>query len=255
MSVTIAHQLKAAREQRGLSLADAAHATRIPAIRLAQMEEGNFAAFGSMAYARSFVVLYSSFLGVDASAFVSKLPKPQLGGASDYRYLTTSLGPWVEDQKTVRHRFSTRAHRHPKQHANPGLHAMLIFLGVAACTTILGVESFSAKGVRSINQAPMSSASTPPTTRAVTMVKPLSTEVNVAAVSSEHAKPITFAIAKPSAPHREPNLLASTTLTPSPVAPPPTPKEEVRVPDVTGFRVERAEPVTDDTAPAYSPDL
>lgn len=88
-------KLKAARESRGLSLADAAHKTRIPISRLVQLEEGNYAAFGSMAYARSFLRSYSKFLEVDADEVILGLPTPVLGGPDDYRHLTDSFGPWV----------------------------------------------------------------------------------------------------------------------------------------------------------------
>ncbi len=99
MSVThqpLCEKLKATREGRGLSLADVAHVTRIPIPRLCQLEEGNYAAFGNMAYARGFIRIYSQFLGIDAEAFISGLPEPVLGGSADYRHLTESFGPWID---------------------------------------------------------------------------------------------------------------------------------------------------------------
>jgi len=91
----LSEKLKAARESRGLSLADVAHKTRIPIPRLVQLEEGNYAAFGSMAYARSFIRTYSKYLEVDAEEVIQGLPTPVLGGPDDYRHLTESYGPWV----------------------------------------------------------------------------------------------------------------------------------------------------------------
>ena len=91
MHQPLCEKLKATREGRGLSLADVAHLTRIPIPRLCQLEEGNYAAFGNMAYARGFIRIYSQFLGVDAEAFISGLPEPVLGGAADYRHLPTLL--------------------------------------------------------------------------------------------------------------------------------------------------------------------
>jgi transcriptional regulator with XRE-family HTH domain len=91
----IGQTLKAAREQRGLSLLDAAHQTRIPVARLHLLEQDNYAAFGSMTYARSFLRRYSQFLGVDATTILHDLPGGVLGGPRDYRYLTESLGLWV----------------------------------------------------------------------------------------------------------------------------------------------------------------
>ena len=95
MEQTLSQKLKATRESRGLSLADAAHATRIPIPRLQQLESANYAAFGNMAYARSFIRLYSRYLGVNADTVISELPEPILGGSADYRYLTETFGPWV----------------------------------------------------------------------------------------------------------------------------------------------------------------
>ena len=99
MDAPLSEMLKAAREARGLTLEDAAHATRIPVPRLRQLEAGNYAAFGNMAYARGFIRLYGRYLQVDAEDFVTGLPDPVLGGPADYRYLTENLGPWVLDRR------------------------------------------------------------------------------------------------------------------------------------------------------------
>lgn len=93
----LCEKLRVARESRGLTLADVAHETRIPVSRLVQLEEGNFAAFGNMAYARGFIKIYSRFLDVDAQELLADLPDPvSLGGRDDYRHLTDSYGPWVD---------------------------------------------------------------------------------------------------------------------------------------------------------------
>ncbi|MBK8093537.1 MAG: helix-turn-helix domain-containing protein [Verrucomicrobiaceae bacterium] len=99
MHLTLGQRMKAAREARGLSLADAAHETRVPAQRLHHLETDNIAAFGSMTYARSFLKLYSDYLDVDASEVLHELPPAMLGGPQDYRYLTDSLGPWLAERK------------------------------------------------------------------------------------------------------------------------------------------------------------
>ncbi|MFZ4595565.1 MAG: helix-turn-helix domain-containing protein [Verrucomicrobiaceae bacterium] len=99
MDAPLSETLKAAREARGLTLEDAAHATRIPVPRLRQLETGNYAAFGNMAYARGFIRLYGRYLDVDAQEFSTGLPDPVLGGPSDYRYLTESYGPWIGDRR------------------------------------------------------------------------------------------------------------------------------------------------------------
>ncbi len=69
----IGQKLRAAREKRGLTLSDVAHATRIPESRLILLEQDNFAAFGSMTYARMFLKAYSKYLGIDASEAIEAL--------------------------------------------------------------------------------------------------------------------------------------------------------------------------------------
>lgn len=95
MLTPIGHLLKAAREKRGLSLLDASHQTRIPVARLHMLEQDNYAAFGSMTYARSFLRRYSQFLEVDVQEILEQLPGGVLGGPRDYRYLTENHGLWV----------------------------------------------------------------------------------------------------------------------------------------------------------------
>ena len=98
MPPSLGQRLKQAREKRELSLADVAHATRIPAQRLDDLESDNYTAFGSLTYARSFLQTYADFLGVDAHAITAQMIQAPLGGARDYRYLVESLGPWVPDR-------------------------------------------------------------------------------------------------------------------------------------------------------------
>lgn len=98
MPATFGQTLSAAREKRGLTLKDAAHETRITEQRLRFLETDNFAAFGSMTYARSFIRQYSAFLDVDASSVLKTLPTGAFGGSRDYRYLTQSHGPWVRER-------------------------------------------------------------------------------------------------------------------------------------------------------------
>ncbi len=96
MEPSLGQQLKNARIALGLSLADVEHDTRVPQLRLQQLEEDNWTAYGSMAYTRSFARLYGRYLGLDVEPALKILPAPILGGARDYRHLTTSLGPWVK---------------------------------------------------------------------------------------------------------------------------------------------------------------
>jgi hypothetical protein len=101
MEPAIHLQLKRARESRALSLEDVSHETRIPVAKLVALESGDFAGFGSMAYARSFLRSYCGYLGVDGEDAVLHLPKPILGGEHDYQYLTKTHGPWLRGARRL----------------------------------------------------------------------------------------------------------------------------------------------------------
>ena len=130
--------LIAAREQRGLSIEDAAHETRIPALRLHQLESGNFAAFGSMTYARSFIRRYSDFLEVDASGMLEELPEGVLGGERDYRYLTQSHGPWLRENASSVERITAPAASRVRSIKSPLPAAITVFVLILAGTAMWG---------------------------------------------------------------------------------------------------------------------
>ncbi len=69
----IGERLKRAREQAGLEADDVAFRTRIPKSVVASLEAGDFAAFSSSAYAKSFLEQYSNFLEVDATPWLLAL--------------------------------------------------------------------------------------------------------------------------------------------------------------------------------------
>ncbi len=111
MAPPLGQKLKAAREQRGLSLLDVSHATKIPVQRLHFLEQDNYAGFGSMAYARAFLRRYSDFLQINAEDMLNDLPGGVLGGPRDYRYLTENHGPWVASRTERVGRLSSPAGR------------------------------------------------------------------------------------------------------------------------------------------------
>jgi cytoskeletal protein RodZ len=87
-----AHQigivLRGAREVRELSIPDVTHLTRIQATIIQALEEGDYASFSSLAYAKSFLHQYSEFLGVDAhGALAAFAPPDPLFNLEAYEYL------------------------------------------------------------------------------------------------------------------------------------------------------------------------
>mgnify|MGYP002862782428 CR=1 FL=1 len=140
MTTSFGHLLTAAREKRGLSIEDAAHETRIPAQRLRYLEAGNFAAFGSMTYARSFIRQYSGFLDVDATAMLEELPEGALGGERDYRYLTRSHGAWLRDLDASPERITAPSARRTRSIKSPLPAALAVFVLILAGTAIWGMH-------------------------------------------------------------------------------------------------------------------
>lgn len=70
---TIGQKLEETRVQRGLTVEDVAHQTRIPRHTIIEIEDDDFSRFPSVAYAKSFLRKYSEHLGVDISATLGAL--------------------------------------------------------------------------------------------------------------------------------------------------------------------------------------
>jgi cytoskeletal protein RodZ len=136
MLTPIGQTLKAARESRGLSLLDTSHETRIPVAKLHLLEQDNYAAFGSMTYARAFLRRYSQFLKVDASEILNGLPGGVLGGPRDYRYLIENHGHWVVPRGSVGRLSSPQLKGRASRSPVPA--GIFIFLLVLAGTGIWG---------------------------------------------------------------------------------------------------------------------
>lgn len=83
---TVGSRLRFARENKGLSLEDAARVTRITKGYLAALEEGNYSRLPSDAYAKGFLRVYAQFLGIEEqdvlrlyeNAMPSPLPSDEL---------------------------------------------------------------------------------------------------------------------------------------------------------------------------------
>ncbi len=88
MPPTLGQKLRAARLARGLSLDEAARATRIRAVRLAEIERDILSNCPSLTYARGFVTLYGELLGVDVTPHLRDLEAGSTAGVDDYQYLS-----------------------------------------------------------------------------------------------------------------------------------------------------------------------
>lgn len=106
MVETIGRKLSKARKERGISIEEAAHATRVRHEKLAALEADDYGSFGSNAYAKGFLQIYGRYLGVDVSDHVAALESSKQVSISDYQYLNNAVIP--EPKKIAIRRSSTK---------------------------------------------------------------------------------------------------------------------------------------------------
>lgn len=78
MSESVGKKFREAREARGLSVADIAHATRITEPQILGLESDDYSGFPSISYARSFLNIYGNFLEVDVVSEMEAMACPGL---------------------------------------------------------------------------------------------------------------------------------------------------------------------------------
>ena len=133
MPPTLGQRLRRARDERGWLLEEISHRTRIPLLRLRELEEDNLNGCGGMTYAKSFLRTYSEALGVDASDVLQQMHAPPLGGVRDYRYLVENHGHWVDDYR------NTPAMEKPVARRFPGSRSFGVLAVVFLVALVLGV--------------------------------------------------------------------------------------------------------------------
>jgi hypothetical protein len=69
---SIGQQLEAARQTKGVSVSEAGQATKILSRFIEAMEADDFGALSAPVYARSFIKMYATYLGLDASPLVDE---------------------------------------------------------------------------------------------------------------------------------------------------------------------------------------
>ena len=89
---TLGQKLRETREARGLTLEDAGRATKIRAIRLAEIEHNVYSNCPSLAYARGFAIIYGEYLGVDVAPHLGEFDVSSTVGLDDYQYLEPQAG-------------------------------------------------------------------------------------------------------------------------------------------------------------------
>jgi len=90
MSDSAGRKLAQARLQRGLTIDEAAHATKLRPEKIVALESDDYASFPSNAYAKGFLKNYARYLGVDVSAFLASLDSTLPISVADYQYLNNA---------------------------------------------------------------------------------------------------------------------------------------------------------------------
>jgi cytoskeletal protein RodZ len=97
--------LQAERERQGASLKDISHETRIRAVFLQALEEGEHSRFPSVCHAKGFAISYAQSLGLDGNAIAKQLQDEMTG--------TEDVGRGAFDQAEEIDRKSTDIHEIP----------------------------------------------------------------------------------------------------------------------------------------------
>ena len=101
MSEPIGKKLCQTRMKRGLSIDEAAHATKLRPDKIVALETGDYASFPSNAYARGFLQIYGRYLKVDVADEASALDTTNRISVEDYQYLSVPNEPRPEPQNTL----------------------------------------------------------------------------------------------------------------------------------------------------------
>jgi cytoskeletal protein RodZ len=96
MVESVGKKLNQARVKRGLSIDEAAHATRLRPDKIAALENDDYSRFANNIYAKGFLQIYARFLGVDVSDFARTLDNANPISVSDYQYLSNAPTPRQE---------------------------------------------------------------------------------------------------------------------------------------------------------------
>lgn len=82
-------RLAAAREAKKLSVQEAAHATRMRVSYIEALENSMLTGFANAAYAKSFLLMYAKYLGVDVSDAAESIDTRTQVGVGDFQYLSS----------------------------------------------------------------------------------------------------------------------------------------------------------------------
>ena len=90
MVESVGKKLQQSRLQRGLTIDEAAHATKLRPDKIAALENDDYSRFANNIYAKGFLQIYGRFLKVDVEDFARTLDNSNPISISDYQYLSNA---------------------------------------------------------------------------------------------------------------------------------------------------------------------
>ncbi|TCO94126.1 cytoskeletal protein RodZ [Chthoniobacter flavus] len=126
MVESVGKKLNQARLKRGLTIDEAAHATKLRPDKINALEADDYSRFANNIYAKGFLQIYARFLNVDVSDFSRTLDNANPISVSDYQYLSNAPTPRREVTRVE------RDERKPPSLAPLFFFVIIILLGVGA---------------------------------------------------------------------------------------------------------------------------
>jgi cytoskeletal protein RodZ len=102
MVESVGKKLNQARLKRGLTIDEAAYATKLRPDKIAALEADDYSRFANNIYAKGFLQIYARFLNVDVSDFSRTLDNANPISVSDYQYLSNAPTPRREVTRVER---------------------------------------------------------------------------------------------------------------------------------------------------------
>lgn len=224
MPDSLGKRLSKARLERGLTIDEAAHMTKLRPDKILALENDDYGRFPNNAYAKGFLLIYGRFLSVDVSEQTRILDTPSELQVQNYEYLQNAPPPKTE--YAIRQREKSR---------KPSVMPIIVSAAIIAIALFVTYLWDSARRIGNLDQVGRKPATPQPTPAAATPAPAETTP--------------TVAEAPPTAPTAEPapSLPSDTTaiMPTPPTATPPvdTPSIAPAPASIDGLEVRRAEPV------------
>jgi cytoskeletal protein RodZ len=212
MVETVGRRLQKARQEKKLTIDEVAAATKIRPERIVDLEADDLTHFPSLVYARSFLVKYARFLGLDIQDDLENFQVNRAVGFGEFKYLTAAPPPKFKPEP----RFNQ-----PRKSLAPPL-----ILAVIAIVILIGVPLIAFFAVNLSRLSPgedeqNKTAGMTPASRAQQPATPLTVKSPLAVTSPESSR-------QPLASPTGPTQVSTSAQTPAAASPTVEPTVEVR---------------------------